>query len=68
MVLKSNILPILPLHLRLIFEKLLQFKLPLNESNIFSPAIATNIFLKKKIFQEYHYLQINFYKKILLIL
>ena len=32
----------------LIFEKLLQFKLPLNESNIFSPAIATNIFLKKK--------------------
>ena len=27
---------------------MLQFKLPLNESNIFSPAIATNIFLKKK--------------------
>ena len=53
---------------RLIFKKLLQFKLPLNESDIFSPAIATNIFLKKKIFQEYHYLQINFYKKILLIL
>ena len=53
---------------RLIFEKLLQFKLPLNESDIFSPSIATNIFLKKKIFQEYHYLQINFYKKILLIL
>ena len=35
---------------RLIFEKLLQFKLPLNESDIFSPAIATNIFLKKIIF------------------
>lgn len=33
---------------RLIFKKLLQFKLPLNESDIFSPAIATNIFLKKK--------------------
>ena len=33
---------------KLILEKLLQFKLPLNESNIFSPAIATNIFLKKK--------------------
>ena len=32
---------------KLILEKLLQFKLPLNESDIFSPAIATNIFLKK---------------------
>ena len=37
---------------RLIFEKLLQFKLPLIESDIFSPAIATNIFLKKKYFKN----------------
>jgi len=33
---------------RLVFEKLLQFQLPLIESDIFSPAIAANIFLKKK--------------------
>jgi|LUMJ01.1.fsa_nt_gb HAD superfamily hydrolase (TIGR01458 family) len=32
---------------RLIFEKLLKFQLPLIEKNIFSPAVATNIFLKK---------------------
>ena len=31
-----------------IFKKLLQFKLPLIESDIFSPSIAANIFLKKK--------------------
>ena len=53
---------------RIVFEKLIQLKLPLIEPDIFSPAIAANIFLKKKIFQEYHYLQINLYKKILLIL
>ena len=46
---------------RLIFEKLLQFKLPLNESDIFTPAIASNLFLKKKkIFQKYHCLQVNY--------
>ena len=33
---------------RLVFEKLLQFQLPLIEPDIFSPAIAANIFLKKK--------------------
>ena len=33
---------------RLVFEKLIQFKLPLIEPDIFSPAIAANIFLKKK--------------------
>jgi len=33
---------------RLVFEKLLQFQLPLIESDIFSPAIASNIFLKIK--------------------
>ena len=33
---------------KLIFKKLLQFKLPLVESDIFSPSIAANIFLKKK--------------------
>ena len=32
----------------LIFKKLLKFKLPLIESDIFSPSIAANIFLKKK--------------------
>ena len=33
---------------KLIFKKLLQFKLPIIESDIFSPSIAANIFLKKK--------------------
>ena len=33
---------------RLVFEKLIQLKLPLIEPDIFSPAIAANIFLKKK--------------------
>ena len=33
---------------KLIFKKLLQFKLSLIESDIFSPSIAANIFLKKK--------------------
>ena len=33
---------------RLVFEKLIQFQLPLIEPDIFSPAIAANIFLKKK--------------------
>ena len=33
---------------RLVFEKLIQFKLPLIKPDIFSPAIAANIFLKKK--------------------
>ena len=33
---------------RLVLEKLIQFKLPLIEPDIFSPAIAANIFLKKK--------------------
>ena len=33
---------------KLVFEKLLQFQFPLIESDIFSPAIAANIFLKKK--------------------
>ena len=37
---------------RLVFEKLIQFKLPLIESDIFSPAIAANIFLKKKYFSR----------------
>jgi ribonucleotide monophosphatase NagD (HAD superfamily) len=37
---------------RLVFEKLLQFQLPLIESDIFSPAIAANIFLKKKYFKN----------------
>ena len=39
----------------LIFKKLLKFKLPLIESDIFSPSIAANIFLKKKIFQKFFY-------------
>ena len=34
---------------KLIFKKLLQFKLPLSESDIFSPSVAASIFLKKKI-------------------
>ena len=38
---------------KLIFEKLLQFKLPVIESDIFSPPVAANIFLKKKIFQKF---------------
>ena len=33
---------------KLIFKKLLQFKLPLIESDIFSPSLAANIFLRKK--------------------
>ena len=33
---------------RVVFEKLLQFQLPLIEHDIFSPAIAANIFLRKK--------------------
>ena len=33
---------------KLIFNKLSQFKLPLIESDIFSPSIAANIFLKNK--------------------
>jgi len=40
---------------KLIFKKLLQFKLSLIESDIFSPSIAANIFLKKKIFQKFFY-------------
>ena len=32
---------------KLILEKLLQFKLPVIESDIFSPPVAANIFLKK---------------------
>ena len=32
---------------RLIFKKLLQFKLPVIESDILSPPVAANIFLKK---------------------
>ena len=40
---------------KLIFKKLLQFKLPLIESDFFSPSIAANIFLKKKIFQKFFY-------------
>ena len=38
---------------KLIFEKLLQFKLSVIESDIFSPTVAANIFLKKKIFQKF---------------
>ena len=38
---------------KLIFEKLLQFKLPVIESDIFSPPVEANIFLKKKIFQKF---------------
>ena len=33
---------------KLIFKQLLQFKLPLSESDIFSPSIAASIFLKKR--------------------
>lgn len=32
---------------KLILEKLLQFKLPVIESDIFSPPVTANIFLKK---------------------
>ncbi len=38
---------------KLILEKLLQFKLSLIESDIFSPSIAANIFLKKKYFKNF---------------
>ena len=38
---------------KFIFNKLLQFKLPLIESDIFSPSIAASIFLKKKKFQKF---------------
>ena len=38
---------------KLIFEKLLQFKLPVIESDIFSPPVAANIFLKKKYLKNF---------------
>jgi len=38
-----------------ILKKLLKFKLPVIESDIFTPPIASSIFLKKIKFQKYFY-------------